>query len=347
VCTNTHDTKRSSGVRSRLDVLSEMPDEWLRRVRRWRTQNRAHRRSANRQTAPDPNTEYLFYQALLGIWPLGLTQGELPSREVMESLRERLEAYMLKAAKEGKARTTWTDPNEAFEAALERFVRGVLFDSPGFLADFADFATHAARPGMWNSLSRSLLHLTVPGVPDIYQGDEVWTFALVDPDNRRPVDYDDRRKRLDQLESAEEEQTGHVADLLRTPEDGRVKMHVVREALRARRENHALFARGGYVPLYATGSERDSVVAFARIDGSQAAITVVPRLVAGLVGDRGAPTGGAVWGDARLELPPELNDRRWRCVLTGRLVSSPPGRGLALGEILASLPVALLLAEPR
>ena len=346
VCTNTHDTKRSTGVRSRLDVLSEMPDEWMRRVRRWRTLNRGHRTTAKRRTAPDPNTEYLFYQALLGIWPLGLAAGELPAPDVMDGLRERLEAYMLKAAKEGKARTTWTDPNEPFEAALKKFIERTLLDAPDFLADFAQFAAHVARPGLWNTLSRTLLHLTVPGVPDIYQGDELWTFALVDPDNRRPVDYDLRRAALAQLEAVGAEHTGHVAELLRTPEDGRVKMHIVREVLRTRREHHELFDRGEYLPLRAVGSERDSVVAFARVRGADAAITVVPRLVAGLVGERAAPTGGIVWGDARLELPDSIGSRRWRCALSGRLVSSAPGNGLPLGAILASLPVALLMAEP-
>jgi (1->4)-alpha-D-glucan 1-alpha-D-glucosylmutase len=348
ICTNTHDTKRSTGVRSRLDVLSEMPDEWMRRVRRWRTQNRTHRRSAKRRPAPDANTEYLFYQALLGIWPLGLVAGKPVEPDVLEQLRERLEAYMLKAAKEGKARTTWTDPNEAFEDALEAFVRGVLFESPDFIADFAEFAAHVARPALWNTLSRTLLHLTVPGVPDIYQGDELWSFALVDPDNRRAVDYAHRQALLAELEAAEAEHTGHVASLLRTPEDGRVKMHVVRELLRARREHESLFARGRYVPLRATGEEGDSVVAFARLDDTSAALAVAPRLVAGLVGDRSAPTGATIWGESRLEVPPELSDRRWRCALTGRILSaSSARRGLALGEILASLPVALLMAEPR
>ena len=343
VCTNTHDTKRTTGVRSRLDVLSEIPDEWMRRVRRWRALNRPHRTTAKRRTAPDPNTEYLFYQALLGIWPLGLAPGTQPSTEVMGELRERLEAYMLKAAKEGKARTTWTDPNEAFEEALKKFVERALTDSPEFLADFGDFANQVARPGLWNTLSRTLLHLTVPGVPDIYQGDELWSFALVDPDNRRPVDYDQRRALLSRLEDAGAQHTGHVADLLRTPEDGRVKMHIIREVLRVRREHDALFARGTYLPLRAVGAERDSVVAFARLHQSEAAITVVPRLVADLVGERAAPTGGVVWGDARLELPASLMGRAWTCALTGRLMSSPQ-KGLALGEILASLPVALLLA---
>jgi (1->4)-alpha-D-glucan 1-alpha-D-glucosylmutase len=347
VCTNTHDTKRSTGVRSRLDVLSEMPTEWIGRVHRWRSLNATHRSTSKGQTAPDPNTEYLFYQALLGIWPLGLPKGELPSSDAMKGLHERLEAYMLKAAKEGKARTTWTDPNAAFEDALKTFIRGALFDSPEFVADVAEFSVHVARPGLWNSLARTLLHLTVPGVPDIYQGDELWTFALVDPDNRRPVDYDERRVLLDRLEAATESQAGHVTDLLRSPEDGRLKMHIVRETLRARREHTAVFAGGRYVPLRATGDEGDSVVAFARIDGGDASITVVPRLVADIVGDRGAPTGGVVWGDAKLELPPELAQRHWKDALTGRLMtSSSERRGLAIGEILASFPVALLVTEP-
>ncbi len=347
VCTNTHDTKRSTGVRSRVDVLSEIPGEWMTRVHRWRSLNAAHRTSASGQTAPDPNTEYLFYQALLGIWPLGVPAGELPSQAAMEGLRERLEAYMLKAAKEGKARTTWTDPDAAFEDALKVFVQGALFDSPKFAADFAEFATHITRRGLWNALARTLLHLTVPGVPDIYQGDELWSFSLVDPDNRRPVDYDARRATLGRLETAEIEQSGHVADLLRTAEDGRLKMHVMRETLRARRDHPHVFSHGTYRALRATGTEGESVIAFARTHGDDAAITVVPRLVADLIGDRTAPTGGTIWGDAKLELPKELAERHWRCALTGRLMTSSSSRGgLNVGEILATIPVALLLAEP-
>jgi (1->4)-alpha-D-glucan 1-alpha-D-glucosylmutase len=346
VCTNTHDTKRSTGVRSRLDVLSEMPDEWLRRVRRWRELNRSHRTTTKGKAAPDPNTEYLFYQALLGIWPLGRATDELPSPDTMKELHERLEAYMLKAAKEGKARTTWTDPDEAFESGLKRFTQGVMFDAPEFLRDFAEFASHVSRPALWNTLSRTLLHLTVPGVPDIYQGDELWSFALVDPDNRRPVNYDARRRLLAELEKAEAEHTGHIASLLRAPEDGRVKMHIIRQTLAVRRERHALFARGRYVPLRTVGAEAKSIIAFARVHDGDAAITVVPRLVAGLVGDRSAPTGGTVWGDSRLEMPRDLLDRRWKCALTGRLMTSSAAKhGLALGEILASLPVALLVPE--
>jgi (1->4)-alpha-D-glucan 1-alpha-D-glucosylmutase len=184
-------------------------------------------------------------------------------------------------------------------------------------------------------------------VPDVYQGDELWSFSLVDPDNRRPVDYDERDAILGRLEAAETEHSGHVTDLLRTAEDGRLKMHIVRETLRARREHPGVFARGEYRPLRASGAEGDSVIAFARIDGGTAAITVAPRLVADLIGDRGAPTGAKVWGEARLELPPELATRHWRCALTGRLMTSSAERGgLAIGEILASFPVALLIAEP-
>ncbi len=344
VCTNTHDTKRSADVRARLDVLAEMPDQWMRSIRRWRMLNRGHRISVGRRFAPDPNTEYLFYQALLGVWPIGLANGELPVPEIMDGLHERLEAYMLKAVKEGKSRTSWTDPDEEFEAALKKFIHTVLFRSPTFISDFAALAARLSRPGLWNALSRTVLHLTVPGVPDIYQGDEQWGFSLVDPDNRRPVDYDARRRMLEELDLMGQEEPDHLAAMVASPENGRVKTHVVRSVLHARREQSELFSEGAYVPLEASGAGAEHVIAFARTNGDAAAITLVPRLSASLVGGWNAPVGNEVWGETALVLPRELGERRWVCAFSGRKIdASGNGDGLPVGVILESLPVALLL----
>jgi (1->4)-alpha-D-glucan 1-alpha-D-glucosylmutase len=348
VCTNTHDTKRSADVRARLDVLSEMPDQWMRSIRRWRMLNRGHRISVGRRYAPDPNTEYLFYQALLGVWPLGLGSGELPVPEIMDGLHERLQAYMLKAVKEGKSRTSWTDPDEEFEAALKKFIHTVLFRSPTFISDFAALATRVSRPGLWNSLSRTLLHLTVPGVPDIYQGDEQWTFSLVDPDNRRPVDYEARRQMLEDLGPRGEEVPHDFVRMVSSPENGRVKTHVVRSVLRARHDHRELFSVGDYAPLEVEGVGAEHVVAFARTHGGEAAVVVVPRLSASLVGGRNAPIGEEVWGDSVLVLPAELSGRRWRCALTGQEIDGArSGQGLSIAGIFESLPAALLLSEGR
>ena len=344
VCANTHDTKRSADVRARLDVLAAMPSQWLHGVRRWRRLNKASRVSIGRRSAPDFNTEYLFYQTLLGVWPHECEVGEYPKGEQMEALHERVEAYMLKAVKEGKSRSNWTDPDEKFEAAMKNFIHTAIFRSPTFLADFAQIATRASRPGFWNALTRTMLHLTVPGVPDIYQGGELFNFALVDPDNRRPVDYRARRELLDDLASWEIGDQAVIQRLIAHPANGRAKMHVFMRVLRARRENFELFAGGAYERLTAEGAESRHVIAFARTHGDSAAVVVVPRLPASLTGSEVAPIGAGVWGETTVSLPRGLAGRTWTCAITGRTIAGGNERGLPLGEILATFPVALLLA---
>ena len=344
VCSNTHDTKRSADVRARLDVLAEMPAQWMSSVRRWRMLNKANRVAIGRRSAPDPNTEYLFYQTLLGIWPHDYEAGEYPKPDEMESLHERVEAYMLKAVKEGKSRSNWTDPDEKFETAMKNFINTAFFRSPTFLSDFAQLASRTSRPGLWNALTRTMLHLTVPGVPDIYQGGELFNFALVDPDNRRPVDYEVRREMIEELESREKDDA-LIEELIGSPDDGRAKMHLFRSVLRARRDRFELFARGGYEPLMAEGAESRHVIAFARTHGKEAAVVVVPRLPAGLSGGEDAPIGMGVWGETTLVLPRPVAGRQWTCAVTGRSIGGGGERGIPIGEILATFPVALLIAN--
>ena len=207
VCTSTHDTKRGADTRSRLDVLSELPEEWWATVTRWRRLNAPIRARVGRRTAPDANTEYLLYQTMVAIWPTaastdaGGDQALVPDADGLAELRQRVTDYMRKAVREGKSRSSWVQPDEAFEAALDAFIEA-LHDparSRQFLDELAALAARVAAPGRWNALARTLLHLTVPGVPDLYQGDELWQPTLVDPDNRRPVDFDRRRALLAEL----------------------------------------------------------------------------------------------------------------------------------------------------
>src|SRR6185436_18193203 len=204
IATNTHDTKRSADVRARLDALTEMPHEWERAVRRWRKLNAKHRRVVKGRLAPDTNTEYLMYQMIVALWPpprSGRRRDDLPERAWRDLARERLTAYALKAAREAKTRTSWVDPDMAYERALADFVAAILEpseDAP-FLIDVARLVSHIAPLGASNALARVAVHLTAPGTPDIYQGDELWNFALVDPDNRRPIDYEIRTKAMAEL----------------------------------------------------------------------------------------------------------------------------------------------------
>jgi (1->4)-alpha-D-glucan 1-alpha-D-glucosylmutase len=352
LCTNTHDTKRSADVRARLDVLSEAPDLWSAAVTRWRGMNAKHRRRAGRADAPDVNSEYLLYQTLLGIWPVAGGGPVVPNGRAVGALRERVEEYMLKAVKEAKLHTSWTDQNEEFENSLEEFIAAVLPTSAPakspFLRDVAAFAARVGRSGLWNSLSRIVLHMTAPGVPDLYRGDELWNFSLVDPDNRRPVDFTRRSDLLagiaDRYEASDESRAALLAELVANPADDRMKLLVTWRSLQLRRARRELFAEGRYEPLLASGERAANVVAFARTLGADTAVTIGPRLTWGLSGSDRAPIGRDVWGSTHLTLP-DGAPRRWRCAISGSFVEPERRDGrwvLPVSNALNQLPVAVL-----
>jgi (1->4)-alpha-D-glucan 1-alpha-D-glucosylmutase len=345
VCVATHDTKRSADLRARLDVLAEIPDLWWREARRWRTMNRGHRATVGRRAAPDPNTEYLLYQVLLGVWPVTGGAGGDPTPEVVRTLHTRLEAYLLKAAKEGKSRSSWTEPNEKFETGMKEFLETVLFRSPDFLSALSAMVDRVARPGLWNSLSRTILHLTVPGTPDIYQGDELWNFSLVDPDNRRPVDYSEREQLLESMHSGGAFPSDEaIAEMLGLPEDGRIKMHVIASVLAARRAHPALFTTGDYLPLDVEGRGATHMVAFARTSGDEGAIVLAPRLPMRLMNGRDAAIGERGWGDTRVMLPQALRGRTWRSALTNHVLAAEDAvEAVRVAAVLPILPVGLVV----
>jgi (1->4)-alpha-D-glucan 1-alpha-D-glucosylmutase len=264
----------------------------------------------------------------------------------LDVLRERVSGYMEKAVREAKLRTSWTDPDAEFEAALRADIEALLDParSPRFLDDLEGFVRGIARPGLWNALARTVLHLTSPGVPDLYQGAELWNFTLVDPDNRRPVDFDRRRCLLDEVE---ERVSGDAAgreaflrELVERPEDGRLKLHVTRAALAARRMRGAAFRSRVYVPLEPSGPTATRLVAFGRGEGMDRLITVVPRRLARI---DGLPTERGLWEGTVVPLPVGW-PTRWSCALSGRTVIAEAG-GLPVAELFAVLPVALLLPE--
>lgn len=343
LCTSTHDTKRSADVRSRLDVLSEVPDEWLRAVRRWRRLLAPNRTRVRRGPAPDAATEWLIFQTILGVWP-----AEAPATVAAADVKDRVVDYMLKANREAKVRTSWTSPDEAYEKAVESYVGAALL-SQTFVTELAAFASRIAPAGYCNALSRLLVHLTAPGTPDTYQGDEMWNFALVDPDNRRPVDFGSRIAALDALDAALEggDPAEACADMLRSVADGRLKLYVARTALRLRRETPEVFARGRYAPLEPCGERHHHAFAFSRTAGGATMVTAVTRRPVGLSGTVGIPTGLA-WGDSAIIFPRGDVPHRWRCVLTGRTVETQHIQGGAVvlaREVFLTLPVALLIGE--
>jgi (1->4)-alpha-D-glucan 1-alpha-D-glucosylmutase len=343
LATSTHDSKRSEDVRARLDVLSEVPQEWQERVQRWTVINRRFKRQIEDQAYPDENTEYLLYQTLLGVWPL-----ENPEGEALERFAERIRGYMVKAIKEAKVHTSWINPDEDYEAAVIQFVDCVLDPERNgyFMADFLPFEERIARLGLYNSLTLTLLKLTVPGVPDIYQGTELWEFSLVDPDNRRPVDFAHRASYLGDLEARFAHSEGlpeRVAELFDNLADGRAKLYLIWRCLRLRREWPDLFELGEYLPLRVEGEGQDRLCAFARRHQQRMVMTIVPRLLAG-PSPNGRPIDAPIWHETWVEVPAASLHNR----LTGELLTAEETSGhhlLRASDLLQRFPVALLSQE--
>ena len=346
--TSTHDTKRSEDVRARINVLSEIPEEWERRLQQWSRLNAGKKRTVNGIATPDPGEEILLYQTLLGAWPL--------EREELRGLGARVESYMVKAMREAKVHTRWIRPNIAHEAAVKEFAASLLEEtsagSNAFLADFLPFQRKIAHYGAINGLAQLLLKIASPGVPDFYQGTELWDFSLVDPDNRRPVDYPRRARLLQEVMTQESQGLAPLSrDLLFSWEDGRVKLFVTWKALSFRRERKELFQDGAYVPLPVIGGLKEHALAFARNRGDAWAIAAVPRLATRLAPPGEFPLGLGTWGArSAVRLPAEA-PVRWRNAFTGEILHASGGDGaklLHLHALFHDFPVALLepLPEP-
>ncbi len=338
--TSTHDSKRSEDVRARLDVLSEIPRPWAAQVMRWRRINRPRRRAlGDGRPVPDSNEEYLLYQTLVGAWPM-----EMPDPAARQDFTRRIQQYMVKAVHEAKVNLSWTNQNPEYVALLEQFIARIL--QPGtptrpnvFLDQVETFVAPLAFFGCINSLAQTLLKLTSPGLPDIYQGSELWDFSLVDPDNRRPVDYELRQRLLADLLAA-----GDLAELcpelLRNYKDGRMKLWTTMRALNLRRDYSVLFQTGGYTPLSGAGDKAEHLVAFAREHDWRMAITAVPRFPHTLYGGQ-TRADAERWGNTQIALPAQA-PADFMNVLTGERVQAL-NRSLSCREIFARFPVALLI----
>ena len=340
--TSTHDTKRSEDVRARINVLSEIPAEWGAALERWSRLNADKKSQVGADLAPDNNDEYLFYQTLVGAWPAA-SYGP----EEFADFRERMGAYMQKAIKEAKVHTSWVNPNEAYDRAVSKFVKEVLVADPenSFLSDFMSFHRRVAYPGMLNSLSQTLLKIASPGVPDFYQGTEFWDFSLVDPDNRRPVDFDKRIKLLEELKQREkEDRASLIQDLLTRWVDGRIKLYVTYKGLSFRRSQRPLFEEGSYLPIDTSDGARDHICAFARQRGEIGALVAVPRLITPILKPERPPLGEETWGFSALVLPEGVPEC-WLNIFTGEELSVILSEGrnlLPLAKVFQSFPLALL-----
>src|SRR5213594_531528 len=327
LATSTHDTKRSEDVRARIVAISEIPELWRRWLQRWRLTNRRWKRTINEVEAPDADEEYLLYQTLLGTWPIR-DSGEPQSAATQEYI-ERIQAYMAKSLHEAKINTSWIQPNEEWDGAMREFVARILDPSPRnkFLPIFLPVAQEIARLGAINSLTQILLKLTSPGVPDIYQGNEIWDDSLVDPDNRRPVDYNLRRQMLDMLPTATPD------ELMQAWPDGRIKLFLTQRVLRFRREQADLFQSGDYLPLRASGTFADCCVSFARRLVNKWIVVIAPRLSSRV----GFPPIGELWKDTAIEFLETLSLKGGHDLFTCRPIPLRD-REVKVADVLSILP---------
>ncbi len=333
--TSTHDTKRGEDVRTRINVLSEIPEEWEQNLKQWREINASHKDSVGGRDIPTSNDEYLFYQTLIGAFPF--------SKEEYPAFVERIKEYIIKAIREAKVHTAWLKNDSDYEDGFTNFAERVLKDSEDnqFLKAFRPFEEKIQHYGILSSLSQALIKLTSPGLPDIYQGTELWDFSLVDPDNRRPVDFSMREKYLEEIKSqSEADLVDYIAQLLENPEDGKIKLFLIYKTLQARREYLDLFQRGTYEKLTIVGSLKTHIVGFSRELGDQKVIVIAPRFFTSLVEMGEYPFGEQVWQETRI-VPPTDSTSVWQDVFTGKQVEGEDA--LWVRDILQDFPFALLV----
>ncbi|MGQ9687839.1 MAG: malto-oligosyltrehalose synthase [Desulfobaccales bacterium] len=341
--TTTHDTKRSEDVRARLHVLSEMPAKWETSLKLWRGLNRLHKKEVDGVWTPDPSQEVLLYQTMLGAWPL--------DKEEIPAFKDRLRDYLIKAAREAKVHTRWISPHPEHEQALQDFLTAILTEpeNAAFFRSFLNLQSRLAFWGALNSLSLVVLKIASPGVPDFYQGTELWDLSLVDPDNRRPVDFSRRVELLKEIRRKEKKGApALVVELLEHWPTGAIKLFLTHKALNFRRSALDVFLGGDYVPLAAAGDREHHMVAFARRLESRWVVAAVGRFFSRLSPPGRFPVGKAVWGDTRLPLPSEA-PKKWRNIFTRETLScqsAPEGQALPLHQVFNDLPVALLAGFP-
>jgi (1->4)-alpha-D-glucan 1-alpha-D-glucosylmutase len=336
--TSTHDTKRGEDVRARVNVLSELPAEWAERLPRWSRWNTDKKTVVDGKAVPTPGEEVLIYQSLLGAWPLEPVE--------QQGFCERFKKFVIKAAREAKIYTGWIRHHAEHERALVQFAGAILDQSGRFWADFIRFHRKIAFHGAQNGLSQVLLKITAPGVPDFYQGSELWNLCLVDPDNRRPVDFRSRVAMLEELrKGADKGRQQLLRELCHNWKDGKIKLYLTDKALDFRRERASLFLEGDYVPMEATGEKANCVCAFARRQAGQWSVTVAPRWTTKLTSSNAKSLNHLSWGDTMLSMP-DAAPKQWRDVLTGEVFkttdSTAGARLLGPDAVLRQFPVALL-----
>ncbi|HLN44943.1 MAG TPA: malto-oligosyltrehalose synthase [Candidatus Sulfotelmatobacter sp.] len=337
--TATHDTKRGEDVRARLNILSEIPNEFGQRIKKWTELNTTKKKRIRDNMAPSKNEEYYLYQMLLGTYPFDSVSNT--------DYVKRVQDHIVKALREGKLSSSWFEPNEDYEDAVTSFINEILNGSdPEFVKDFNAFQKNIAFYGMFNSLSQTLLKITSPGVPDFYQGTELWDLNMVDPDNRRPVDFDIRRRRFDEIRLIKEKSPSRLRVLLDNYSDGRVKLFLIYKTLQARKRLKELFQDGKYIPLRIEGSHSNHLISFCRKKGRQSVIVVAPRFMTRLITLGELPLDD-VWKNSRICLNQDMA-KHWVDAFTGQTLNSRKygeEDGLLVSDLLRDFPVTLLLQE--
>ena len=334
--TSTHDTKRGEDVRARLNVLSELPEEWETNIKKWSKLNSKKKKAMRGLRVPDKNDEYFLYQTLVGAYPFSESEQSL--------FKARIKSYIIKAVREAKIHTAWLAPDHEYEDACIKFLEQILDTAKPneFLQTFIPFQKKVAYYGIFNSLSQTLIKITSPGVPDLYQGAEMWDLNLVDPDNRRPVDFNLRKSLLRNIKEQDQaDLLSLVSQMLRTREDGRIKLFLISTALETRKQHGDIFQMGTYTPLVVSGRLRDHIIAFLREYDGKRAVTIAPRFLVTLVVEGKLPLGSEVWQDTTVIMP-DIACANWTNTLSGEII--PGGNQLAVGQILKHFPVALLMS---
>jgi (1->4)-alpha-D-glucan 1-alpha-D-glucosylmutase len=331
--TSTHDTKKGEDVRARINVLSEIPYEWNAQLKAWSKLNLLKIHHTGEKYAPDKNDEYALYQILLGSFPFDSND--------LSAYRERIKQYLIKAVREAKVHTNWFKPDQVYEQGCLNFVDQLLSDEKdnAFLNSFLPFQRKIAFFGIFNSLSQTLLKMTAPGMPDFYQGSELWDLNLVDPDNRRPVDFDLRQTFLQDIIKKERDTGALIQELLSAKEDGRIKLFLIYKVLKVRREFSVLFQKGTYKPLSIEGKWKRHVVAFIREDKKTKALMIVPRFLTRFLKEGDMPVGD-IWQDTAVVCP---KDAIWRNVITDEDITVK--NKMPLSQAFAQFPAAVFLSS--
>lgn len=324
--TATHDTKRGEDIRTRINVLSEIPQEWEKQLNQWHEINQIH----TKDEMPDANDEYFFYQTLIGAFPFAESE--------LSDFSSRIKDYILKAIREAKVHTAWLRPDEEYEQAFMNFVDRVLEKKESnFWQQFSSFQKQIAEYGIYNSLAQVLIKNTAPGVPDLYQGAELWELSLVDPDNRRPVDYQKRIQFLQEIqEKIEQDIKQLIIELIANKQDGKIKLFLTHQLLKARKEYHKIFLNGDYQPVQVTGKYQNHIIAFTRNHKDKTIIAIAPLFLTTIIKPGELPLGEKVWQDTSLKLP----KKSWHNLIDNQKIA---GKNLAIGEILENFPVGLLM----